>query len=254
MNIIAYNLSKRGMDHDNNCEDSSLSIILPNGFVFNGVFDGCSSGKESHVASSLMKRISLGCIFRILKNTNTRDTQLILYTLFCDMYSALVEFVHPRLSNPNLSYSEPDEFLSTLILSITDMQNGKSSMLLCGDGLVYLDEDSIPKINVHNDDGTVMYLSTLIRSGTDVKTCYREYSYGFTFDLKSGISLCTDGILTYRDKFGRNRTEDAVNSLIISRKYQNCDNMLIRSSRILENSDDCIRHADDVSVSRLIIV
>lgn len=229
-------LTRRGEEHRDFCEDSSLHYKIDD-FVFSIVLDGCSSGTESHFASSLFKRI----FYSILSNTRntSADKEVSVYYLMEQFYAQLQEVVLML----NL---RSDMILSTIVLSCTNVKDKTAFAIIAGDGLISIDGKTM--VNIEPENNAPDYIAYhLNKSLYDIWEKH-IFKYEFT-NIEKTISVCSDGICSFKSK--QKLEEDfEYNYLLVDDRFINNENMLSRKCKILNNQHDTF-HGDDLSIIRI---
>jgi hypothetical protein len=156
-----YELSKIGEFHINHNEDSSVITEIGEDKILIAVMDGCSMGKESHFASTLVvkllrkigKEISYKEFVGSTKKLSSEYLEIIRHQLFRELGQL-----------KNQLHLEKSEMLSTLILGVLDIKNKEIELITIGDGLICCNgvlfeyEQEMPIIDVltKTEDGWLM--------------------------------------------------------------------------------------------------
>jgi hypothetical protein len=233
---VIKQLSRRGEEHRDFCEDSSLHLVIDN-FIFSIVLDGCSSGYESHFASTLFKKIFKS----ILRNTDqlSNDKEINVYHLIERFYNRLISIVDKL----ELSI---DEILSTIVLSCTDIKTKSSYAIIIGDGVISVDGKILANIEPKNNAPD--YIAYHIDES--LYNIWDKYIFKYEIEnIKNTISICTDGIMSFKakEKLVENFEHDF---LLIDKRFLDKENMLSRKCNILNNQHNTY-HGDDLSIIRI---
>ena len=189
---MKYSVDKlitRGMAHELRCEDDLL-VYEDEKILACGVFDGCSSGIDSHVASTWHKQW-----FRDLIEHNSSIPEYVLDTKFL--------FDRTVLRYWDMSYDVGKEMLSTVILCVIEKETGRYSILVAGDG--YIKTPEIEE-SIHDPNGNeVWYMSSLWGiPDAESNRYYDEYAHKYDGTLTTGqdIVISTDGIESFLTSVG----------------------------------------------------
>jgi len=237
--MVIRKVSKRGMDHKDNCEDSSL-FAVHNDLIFMGVFDGCSSGTDSHFASILFTKIFKKS-FDTIKNLYGGDPVIFANTLLNSVYKELTN-VFNVLSLSSI------EMLSTINIFVGDIKTKKGISTIIGDGSFYVNGKKI--IDIDPPGNAPFYITYYIEKGI----AYDKAMNGFFINLVENfndVSVCSDGINTYKNTSGINATEFAEEYLLRDKYLAKNKMMLNRKCNILTKVN-LMNHSDDLSVVRYI--
>lgn len=229
------------------CEDEIFHTQY-NNFSICALFDGCSSGKDSHYASTHHKLL--------LKDAIENE---ILWENVEDISRGILNFIYEELYN--LPYERGVEMLSTIILLIVNEVTEEYFIVFAGDGVTSIDGKVI---NVHDANGdSVWYLSNVYNPYDINCLGFNEAFSNYYTSLKkiSGkgfntISISTDGIDTFKNKYGTVLKEEAREFFFNNDKFDNLDNQLKRLYNIFIkglNIDDkipCI-NIDDFSMIKI---
>ena len=228
-----------GFSHVNFCEDSVYAEESSINRIVCGVFDGCSSGRDSHFVSSLITKILRKSIEDI-EYGEFRSGEFLEPKSFCKELIRLI-FQELKLINNNLRLKY-DELLSTILIGVYD----KSSMILrverVGDGLIKINDKIIEFYEDHKSDYIGYHLSLNFDSFYDTKV--KKYEY----DKVNGFALSTHGIFSFRvlgisDKKTPSNQE-IIKYLLSDREYRSSPNWLknkldfLKDRYRLNNVDD----------------
>ena len=238
---IIREVCRRGKDHQNFCEDSSL-VFQDEEYIHIAVFDGCSTGKDSHFASFFFSRMLRKTIKESLLAGNHEILPEKIKRVFESFYNNL---------NANKRFIDIStiEFLSTVVYSIIHKQTGAYVTIIKGDGCVFVDYTKILDIDApgnapdylayyleRNDSFETVWNNTVITSGI----------------AKTEIAISTDGINSFKTLEGSINNESIYSTLIVDKRFINLEVMLERKCKILENIEKTV-HTDDLTIIRVIL-
>lgn len=134
-----YKLTQIGEFHVNHNEDYLLIEDAGNYYKLIAVMDGCSSGTDSHFASTLIGKIlrKLGKQegYRAFAQRQQLGIKEVLENITLNLFEELGN-LHRQL-DLNL-----DELLSTIILGIIDIQHCSAEFVIIGDGFIQVDGEN----------------------------------------------------------------------------------------------------------------
>jgi hypothetical protein len=239
MNI--YTLLSPGQTHPVYCEDYIFHQYLGRRFLIAAVMDGCSSGVESHFASSLYgKSLKKSCSIlpgKINFNQLTEKEvgRFILGQLFDDVGS-----IQQSLE---LHY---DELLSTILLLVYDLENENAWINVSGDGLVACNGE----IREIDQDNMPDYMAYHLGGGFD--EWIEHHTENMKFEHISDIAISTDGLTKLVRKTGfLTKPLDPVNYFLVQ-ELKSASSHALRNRYQDLTSDNTYIPYDDVGVVRLI--
>lgn len=246
--MLIKTLIERGSSHKLRCEDDLLVLNLED-YIVGAIFDGCSSGIDSHLSSTLLKRVLKtiingdgNCRFELKWHNKESLDFYIIQKLASMLYDKLHEPSFKKL----ISYDNYNDLLSTVIIMLVNKFNNRYTVLFCGDGVLSVD-DTI--VTIHDENGdTVDYL--MVQNETNVINYIdnRPFYQGY---FKNTISISSDGIDTFKDQFGENKSKEAKDTLFMDTAFWKQDIMLNRKYNILTKVNKYLNQ-DDVSIIRII--
>jgi hypothetical protein len=281
MNYIIKTLITRGSSHPLNCEDNFL-VHEDDGYIICAVFDGCSSGIDSHIASYTHKKLLLGVIeesSEYVYNTDIEEFIQIHHTEFQmemdeDISKKIIYNLYDRIYDTY--YKLGEEMLSTVLLLVLNKETEEYEITFCGDGVSFVNGEYT---NVHDPNGdTVWYLSTvcpykckpygnrrnnslpLNAPGNKIMSFpeYFEHYYNQCTKIKGqgveNICISTDGIDTFKNKYGQ--IVDAKDYFCNNPQFENLDNQLKRLYNIFtkglnnEEKNPCM-NTDDFTMIKI---
>ena len=214
-------LISRGRLHNLHCEDD-LYVYENADLIIAAVFDGCSSGKDSHFASTMHKYMLNRICNDIYSVTAISDSYVI-------DGGKTVENILRVLNNSiwSLDYETDKEMLSTVVLLLIDKHTGSGHICVAGDGCfnrVYKGMDYFE--SVHDANGNAVWYMSTVRPG-DFDKYFSNYCRhtDFTLSDTSEVSISTDGLESFVSQYGASKTEDAkrifFNTHVYEEKYRN---------------------------------
>jgi hypothetical protein len=244
--MFIHSLLKRGSLHKENCEDFLFQHQISQEFYICGVFDGCSSGKDSHFASALMAKTLKSVAASIKPDPSASLDDLLKVALF-----QTIKKIHQIRQSLKL---QTDELLATIILLITN-QFQKTKIICIGDGFLSLNNQNI-EIDENNQPNYLAYdLDNLISPEYFLKW-YEKLPHVYEIDQITDVSISTDGILSFSvDGFAKtsafDESVDPCNYLMKDQFLLQNPSMLARKINILKNKYH-LTHLDDLGIIRLI--
>lgn len=234
-------LNKRGTSHPVFCEDF-LCYEETEQWLMAAVFDGCSSGTESHFASALHGKLARKAFRYHAKNALTPDG------LAKNMVQSMVYDLLKSMNDLALSKME---LLSTVLLCIVDKKANHAFIFTQGDGLIVCDGH---KEEFDHDDRPdyLIYDVEKIATAEVFYLWWEMHIQKREFKEFKDLSIATDGVLTF-EKYSYENSEpldspldfllidySAKKDASLPRKY----NKLIRKHKF--------QHFDDVSIIRIL--
>lgn len=235
----------KGESHKNFCEDFNLYKEINNRYHLFGVFDGCSSGLDSHFASSLIAKI-ISNEANFIKKNKTHTPAILLKKLIRKTLKKLVQVKNEL----NLDTSE---LLSTIILLIIDKQEDKADIIAIGDGFISVDYKQTV-IDQNNQPNYIAYFIDKIKNKEQFNVWYDSSVLKINADKFQDISIATDGILSFIDK----TPNQTIENNLIPVDFLTKDNYLINNKAMLSRKINILRNKhffyfmDDISMYRII--
>lgn len=242
MEPIIREVCRRGKDHQNFCEDSSL-VFQDDDFIHIAVFDGCSTGKDSHFASFFFSRM----LRKTIKESLLADKNEFLIQKVRRIFES---FYHNLKANQKFIDISTLEFLSTVVYMLIDKNTKEGFGLIIGDGSIYINKECTLDINPPNNAPD--YLAYYLERNDPfdlVWNCITQLSVTFQMDE---VCVTTDGIKSFKKLGGEVSENEMVDCLIRDTRFLHLDSMLERKLNVLENVDKTI-HKDDLSIIRVIL-
>lgn len=243
-------LITKGRLHELHCEDDCL-VYENDKFILAAVFDGCSSGIDSHFASTMHK-------YKMRDICNQFDEITSIYS------SNITEEILGELNRRiwSLDYERDREMLSTVVFTIIDKENSKYYICVAGDGCYKrpcINNDENIK-SVHDANGNaVWYLSTV--KPADFKDYYNTYCNIESGILSDGDKICisSDGLESFISPFGVSKEDEAkkifFNTEKCSEKYQKMPlkrlyNIVVKG-KCIDTGNEVMLNGDDFTMIKI---
>lgn len=243
-----YQLSQKGNHHVNYNEDYVIYSEIGKNRLMLAVLDGCTMGKESYFASTLIGKLlrkeSKKYYYKEFYDSSISiDLSEQIDQLMEDLFVDLQEI-------KNVLQLEIEELLSTLVLGIVDTETSEGELIVIGDGVVMINGELIDFDQGNRPD----YLGYHLR--TDFSTWYEKQNQRISMESIKDISLCSDGIFTFGKydlgNYAAIEESSLISYLLEDRSYETKSNMLYR--KLLEISETWgLEPRDDISILRLIL-
>ena len=250
---MIYNIDtliKMGKSHNLHCEDDYY-IFENEDFIVAAVFDGCSSGIDSHYASTKHKYLLKDVVQYLQKVFNKSKTieDLLKYCI----YGVYVELLHER-------YEINKEMLSTIVLLFINKKSKEYGIIFCGDGCCNINGEDI---SIHDPNGNAVWYLSSIKDNDDydiydkyIENCKIYCGY---IENNYTISISTDGIESFMTKYGSHNIDYPkkvfFNTEELSEKYHKWNmerlyNVMIKG-KLPELNDEGISNIDDLTVIKI---
>lgn len=236
--MIFDEISHIGTHHIQHNEDQILKIEITSNQSLMAVMDGCSMGDESHFASSLIKK-SLQTIAKHFSYRSFIELQSISNK---DLIEHVLHALHKKLNEiKNLLILDTNDLLSTLLLVIIDHKTRRAEAVCIGDGLIQYDNNIIE----WNQDNKPDYLAYHLTRNSD--DWLQSIHQRVTIDNFQKLSICTDGIFTFRNEAYQLCDEQEMIAQLLTTKLSfDPANNLHKTLLKLRRSN--INHTDDLSI------
>ncbi len=183
-----YELTICGYSHPQGNEDFYVSEYIDDQVLVLGVMDGCSSGKESRFASALIGKLirkavkELGAKYFVEKKVPALDIVI----------KEIIEIVFNALDDiKNNLHLTTNELLSTLLVSVVDVELKNVAFTVLGDGVV-----SYNGAVLEFDQGDAPdYLAYHLEK--DFEEWYADNVNAIVLGNCSDFSLSSDGIYSF---------------------------------------------------------
>lgn len=251
MNFEIDKLIKMGKSHTLHCEDD-FYIKETDDFIVCAVFDGCSSGIDSHYASTRHKYFLNDVIKHYIwtwKSSIPIESSLryCMYGLYVNLY------------NDRSNYKVNEEMLSTVVLCFINKQTNEYGIIFCGDGCCSINNENI---SIHDPNGNaVWYLSSIVNEEISIFDEYFSKCKIYSGYIENNSELCisTDGIESFMTKYGRHNEEYPkkvfFNTKMLPDKYHKWNmerlyNVMIKG-KLPELNDEGISNIDDLTIIKI---
>lgn len=183
-----YELIKRGFFHENHCEDYLFSTSLSDKIELLAVMDGCSMGTESYFAATL--------IGKLLKKISKETSYLLYLRHLSDNVQILTKHILKQLFNElkqiqQRLFLDKYELLSTLVLTIINVEKGTSHSIVIGDGVIVCN-GIVYDFDQNNQPDYLGY-----HLGKDFENWFETIDQHLFLENVFDISISTDGIYTF---------------------------------------------------------
>lgn len=241
-----YQLIKRGEMHKDFCEDFLLSFTLDEQYSVYAVFDGCSTGKDSHLASSLIAKVVKAEMECLALEPIVSPKELITDTI----YNVMSTLRNIR----NDLFLETDELLSTLILMVVDTKKQLGGIRVFGDGFVSIN-GKLHTIEQDNRPDYLAYYLDELQEIEDFEIWLENHSEWFDVADIQDVSVATDGVDSFQRYSGINKNEEDEPKPMI---YLSNDTYLINNKSMLARKCNILRtkysyvNQDDIAMIRVV--
>ena len=241
-----YELSIIGSFHINHNEDAYLITEIGNNHILMAVMDGCSMGKESHFASTLitkiLRKISTEISYKIFLSKRDKSTDEYLLEILERLFQEL-KFLKNHL------LLEVEEILSTLILGILNPKEKQAELITIGDGLICCNG----ALYEYEQDDKPDYLGYHLAE--DFSAWWRNQNQQLSLKQVEDLSISTDGIFTFKKFDSRAyesiQEEEIAAYFLIDRKWEGQANMFRKKLSEIERIFG-LRPSDDLTILRII--
>ena len=203
-------LISKGRLHNLHCEDDYL-VYENDKFILAAVFDGCSSGIDSHFASTMHKYKMREICNNLEEYTSVYDT---------DVAQNILRELNSKIWS--LDYEINQEMLSTVVFIFIDKLNDKYHICIAGDGCYEQMFNNYEVFeSVHDINGNaVWYLSTVRPADfNDYFHNYCKLEKGvFTNDRE--ICISSDGLESFVSQYGSLKNDEARKIFFETRKCE----------------------------------
>jgi serine/threonine protein phosphatase PrpC len=238
--IYISTVSRRGLSHPDWNEDN-LYYKQTSHAIIGGVFDGCSSGKDSYFASKLFANIYRKTLEAFNDDVNISRFQAIVYAFFQNIKNAI-----------DAVGIEPDETLSTAVLFIYELNSNNLAVKFFGDGIAYINNQNLEIFNndENNQPDYIGYSLTEILQENNFQK-YWTLKKSFLRNTRD-FSISTDGMLSFKKRNCEEPDFSFENYLVQ-------DNFLYKNPASLKRKLNIIKnkgydHEDDFTMIRVLIL
>lgn len=189
-----YALSQIGEFHVNHNEDYFVIEDCGASYKLIAVMDGCSSGADSHFASTLMgkvlRKLAKQAAYRAYAEQQQKEVKALLENITLQLFEEL------RDLNRRLDLNA-DELLSTLVLGIIDTAVKRAEFVIVGDGLIHVDNESFEYESGNKPDYMAYHLNM------DKQVWFQTRTLKKSIASFNDLTIATDGIFTFKNFDGR---------------------------------------------------
>ncbi|MEZ4893005.1 MAG: protein phosphatase 2C domain-containing protein [Saprospiraceae bacterium] len=242
-----FELSQIGEFHVNHNEDFKVVEDAGKHYKLIAVMDGCSSGTDSHLASTLIGKI----LRKLAKQEAYREYATEQPTPIKELVEslALSLFSDLQMLNNQLDLAS-DEILSTIILGVVDTKNRQAELIIAGDGVIHVDGQTIEYENDNKPDYIGYHLKMDKHLWLQTRT-HRKSIPRFT-----DLSISTDGVHTFKNFDGKsyNKIESGsiLHEFLESRQFEENENKLKKTMLKMEEEFG-LKPSDDLTIIRVIL-
>lgn len=240
-----YQLIRRGAIHKDFCEDFLFTHRIKNRYRIYAVFDGCSTGVDSHFASALLAK-TIKAELEFIDKEDLESSELLLDALVYQSSQSLKEI-------RNALMLSTDELLSTLIVFVYDENTDSGNILAFGDGHVSINENDYV-IDQNNQPEYIAYYLDMINTYEDYEKCVADFARKYKVEKLVEVSISTDGIDTFQKSEIVESTETAPDPkayLLHNDFLRNNPSMLSRKCNILKTKFGLVNQ-DDIALIRIL--
>ncbi|MFN8258324.1 MAG: protein phosphatase 2C domain-containing protein [Bacteroidales bacterium] len=242
--MFVHQLIKRGENHKDFCQDFVLAYELSERYAVYGVFDGCSSGIDSHFASTLTAKV-FKAEFEYLEPENYETTREALNR-------AIMHAIESLSGIRDNLLLETDELLSTAILLFIDKIDQSGDIIVIGDGMVAIN-GKIHRIEQENVPDYLAYYLDQINTFEDFEKWLQEHAIHFHIDKIDDIVISTDGIYSFQkvnSETAENNAPEPADFMFLNEMLIGNPSMLSRKCNILKNKFGLVNF-DDLGIIRI---
>jgi hypothetical protein len=240
-----YQLIRRGAIHKDFCEDFLFTHRIKNRYRIYAVFDGCSTGIDSHFASALLAK-TIKAELEFIDKEDLESSELLLDALVYQSTQSLKEI-------RNALMLSTDELLSTLIVFVYDENTNSGNILAFGDGHVSINENDYV-IDQNNQPEYIAYYLDMINTYEDYEKYVTDYARKFKVEKLVEVSISTDGIDTFQKSeiVGTDEIAPDPKAYLLHNDFlRNNPSMLSRKCNILKTKFGLVNQ-DDIALIRVL--
>lgn len=237
-------LNKRASTHPNHCEDNYW-VEETEQYVVGAVLDGCSTGIESHFASTLIKHIlSTSWKTPITQKSLTELGSFeFINAIFYDVLFNL-NVINDRLKLSELHY------LSTIVFFVYNKVNKQLFVKFAGDGAVFVVGEGIffdKGYYIHDENNMPDYIAYHINDSWGKLTKWVKSRHFEWYENVDQFSICTDGIDSFVNLKNPHLDKKIAKDFILnSDKFSNLKTGLNKRFNILTNKNEAIKESDEL--------
>lgn len=241
-----YELSHIGEFHVNHNEDFLVAEETGKITKLIAVMDGCSSGTDSHFASTLigkvLRKIAKQEAYLEYASQNQKGIEQLLEDISLQLFE--------ELSNLNRQLDlKSDEILSTLILGIIDTESKQAELIIVGDGLLHVNGENIEYENDNRPDYIGYHLNM------DKTLWFQTKIIRKSVPQLIDLTIATDGIHTFKNFDGKNY-ESISEMELMAKFFENKDELdnsnKLKKTLIEIKDKHGLMPSDDLTMIRVI--
>ena len=241
-----FELTYIGEFHVNHNEDFLVIEDAGQTYKLIAVMDGCSSGTDSHFASTLigklLRKIAKQEAYREYAEKEKLSLKLILEKVSLQLFE--------ELGNLNRQLDlKSDEILSTLILAIIDTEQNEAEIVIVGDGFVHINGENIEYENDNKPDYIGYHLNM------DKHLWYQTRTEKKSISQIRDLTISTDGIHTFKNHDGKSYKKISESQIMFEffEDMSNIENLnKLKKSLIKIQVDNGLKPSDDLTMIRVI--
>lgn len=231
-------LNKRSSTHPNWCEDNYW-VNETDKYIQGAVLDGCSTGINSHFASTLIK-------YSFEKVSNYIFIKYGAFTQHNPVFyfSLIIGGVRDNLINIKSSLNLIElNLLSTIVFFFYNKENKSLWIKFIGDGVIYIDGNEI----VNDENNIPDYIGYHLNEPWAEFYSWIRSRRTLNFENVENFAICSDGIHSLVNlKNPHINKEVAINFLIIDDQWKRLENGLNKKFNILTNRDEELKRSDEL--------
>lgn len=236
-----------GSHHTNHNEDALVTADLTDQHHLLAVMDGCSTGTDSHFASTLIGKT----LRKIARHNNLRTFAERRLPTTEELLTSVMESLFQELNQLRASLDlDQDELLSTLVLAVVRGNEPQAEIIVVGDGVVACDGE----IMEFDQDNKPDYLGYHLRDAFS-RWWPRQTQRISCADFLD-LAIATDGILSFRpfspDPY-RPVTADEITEFLLTNRDDGPPETLYRRQLLYIRDTFGLEHTDDFTVVRYMV-
>lgn len=239
-----YEIIQIGTHHTNYCEDYVIQVNVGDGKLLCAVMDGCTMATESYFASTLigkiLRKIAEEISYRSFIEKREKETGELLEEILKRLFFELKDV-------KNYLFLKTHELLSTLLISVIDIENRKGELLVVGDGVYYLNGEMVEFEQNNKPD----YLGYHLAEEFD--EWLAQQNQRATLEQIQDLSISTDGVFTFQ-KFDNKEYPESENVIdFLFKDQQGVENTNMLKSKLYEIEQRWgLKPTDDIGIIRII--
>ena len=243
-----YSTIQLGESHPVYCEDALYYEEIADGYWVGAVMDGCTMGKESHFASTLIGKL----LKKLVQDLRYQEFMGLIPSFTQQSIDQIGKNLIRNLSS-NLRKTQNDlyldtlEMLSTVVLTLIDSTNSIAWVAISGDGYILAKGQIIEVDQDNRPDYLAYHLSQ------EFNQWYEASVRTFTFEDILEIAIATDGIASF-EKLIPNRPDfigDPIKYLMLDDEKRKRRGLFQKKMAHLKNQHGLIP-LDDVAVLQFV--